>query len=49
MKAIDELIDAAQTFYDDARANENGRSRSGSIAIASFEMRGPTPPRTVTI
>ena len=28
MKAIDELIDAAQTFYDDARANENGRSRS---------------------
>lgn len=28
MDAIDELIDAAQTFYDDARANENGRSRS---------------------
>ena len=28
MEAIDELIDAAQTFYDDARANENGRSRS---------------------
>ena len=28
MKAIDELISAAQTFYDDARANENGRSRS---------------------
>ena len=24
MDAIDELIDAAQTFYDDARANENG-------------------------
>ena len=28
MDAIDELISAAQTFYDDARANENGRSRS---------------------
>ena len=28
MEAIDELIDAAQTFYDDARATENGRSRS---------------------
>ena len=28
MKAIDELISAAQTFYEDARANENGRSRS---------------------
>lgn len=28
MEAIDELINAAQTFYDDARADENGRSRS---------------------
>ena len=28
MEAIDELINAAQAFYDDARANENGRSRS---------------------
>ena len=28
MEAIDELISAAQTFYDDARANQNGRSRS---------------------
>ena len=28
MEAIDELISAAQTFYDDARANENGRSLS---------------------
>ena len=28
MEAIDELIDPAQTFYEDARANENGRSRS---------------------
>ena len=28
MEAIDELIDAAQTFYDDARRDMNGRSRS---------------------
>ena len=28
MEAIDELINAAQTFYDDARRDENGRSRS---------------------
>ena len=28
MELIDELINAAQTFYDDAHANENGRSRS---------------------
>ena len=28
MEAIDELINAAQIFYEDARANENGRSRS---------------------
>ena len=28
MEAIDELITAAQTFYEDARADENGRSRS---------------------
>ena len=28
MELIDKLINAAQTFYDDARANENGRSRS---------------------
>ena len=28
MELIDELINAAQAFYDDARANENGRSRS---------------------
>ena len=28
MEAIDELINAAQTFYDDARTRENGRSRS---------------------
>ncbi|WP_309304954.1 hypothetical protein [Schaalia dentiphila] len=28
MEAINELISAAQTFYEDARADENGRSRS---------------------
>ena len=28
MDAIDELINAAQTFYEDARTNENGCSRS---------------------
>ena len=28
MDAIDELISAAQTFYDDARRDKNGRSRS---------------------
>lgn len=28
MKAIDGLIDAAQTFYEEARRDENGRSRS---------------------
>ncbi|ERH33037.1 MULTISPECIES: hypothetical protein [Actinomycetaceae] len=28
MEAIDELISAAQTFYEDARRDKNGRSRS---------------------
>lgn len=28
MEAIDELISAAQTFYDEARRDKNGRSRS---------------------
>ena len=28
MEPIDELINAAQTFYEDARRDENGRSRS---------------------
>ena len=28
MEAIDELISAAQTFYEEARRDENGRSRS---------------------
>lgn len=36
MEAIDELIDAAQTFYDDARATENGRSRSWEHCYRAF-------------
>ena len=36
MEAIDELISAAQTFYDDARANENGRSRSWEHCYRAF-------------
>ena len=36
MDAIDELISAAQTFYDDARANENGRSRSWEHCYRAF-------------
>ena len=36
MEAIDELISAAQTFYDDARANENGRSRSWEHCYCVF-------------
>ena len=36
MELIDELIDAAQTFYDDARANENGRSRSWEHCYRAF-------------
>lgn len=45
MELIDELINAAQTFYDDARAaNENGRSRSWEHCYRVFEMRGPTLP-----
>ena len=47
MEAIDELIDPAQTFYEDARVTENGAPARGSIAIVRFEMRGPTPPRTM--
>lgn len=49
MELIDELINAAQTFYDDARADENGAPARGSIAMPSSEMRGPTLPRTMTI
>ena len=36
MEAIDELISAAQTFYEDARANENGRSRSWEHCYRAF-------------
>ena len=36
MEAIDELINAAQTFYEDARANENGRSRSWEHCYRAF-------------
>ena len=36
MEAIDELISAAQTFYDDARATENGRSRSWEHCYRAF-------------
>ena len=36
MEAIDELIDAAQTFYDDARTRENGRSRSWEHCYRMF-------------
>jgi hypothetical protein len=36
MELIDELIDAAQTFYDDARANENGHSRSWEHCYRAF-------------
>ena len=36
MEAIDELISAAQTFYDDARTNENGRSRSWEYCYRVF-------------
>ena len=37
MEAIDELISAAQTFYDDARASENGRSRSWEHCYRVFQ------------
>ena len=36
MDAIDELIDAAQTFYEDARRDENGRSRSWEHCYRMF-------------
>lgn len=43
MEAIDELISAAQTFYDDARANENGRSRSWEHCYRVFRDARTTP------
>ena len=36
MDDIDELIDAAQTFYADARRDENGRSRSWEHCYRTF-------------
>ena len=45
MDAIDELIDAAQTFYADARRDENGRSRSWEHCYRVFRdaRTGPSP------
>ena len=43
MEAIDELISAAQTFYDDARANENGRSRSWEHCYRVFRDARTAP------
>ena len=45
MDAIDELIDAAQTFYEDARTSENGRSRSWEHCYRAFRdaRNDPSP------
>ena len=43
MEPIDELINAAQTFYDDARANENGRSRSWEHCYRVFRDARTAP------
>lgn len=43
MELIDELINAAQTFYDDARANENGRSRSWEHCYRVFRDARTAP------
>ena len=43
MEAIDELIDAAQSFYDDARANENGRSCSWEHCYRVFRDARTAP------
>lgn len=43
MEAIDELINAAQTFYDDARVNENGRSRSWEHCYRVFRDARTNP------
>ena len=47
MEAIDELIDAAQTFYEDARRDENGRSRSWEHCYRVFRdaRTDPSPDR----
>ena len=36
MDAIDELINAAKTFYGGARASENGRSKSWERLLSRF-------------
>ena len=43
MEAIDELIDAAQTFYEDARADVNGRSRSWEHCYRVFRDARTNP------
>ena len=43
MDAIDELINAAQAFYADARANENGRSRSWEHCYRVFRDARTAP------
>ena len=43
MEAIDELIDAAQTFYEDARRDENGRSRSWEHCYRVFRDARTNP------
>ena len=43
MEAIEELISAAQTFYDDARTNENGRSRSWEHCYRVFRDARTSP------
>ena len=43
MDAIDELIDAAQTFYEDARRDENGRSRSWEHCYRVFRDARTAP------
>ena len=43
MELVDELINAAQTFYDDARANENGRSRSWEHCYRVFRDARTAP------
>ena len=43
MDAIDELINAAQTFYEGARTNENGRSRSWEHCYRVFRYARTDP------
>lgn len=45
MEAIDELINAVQTFYEEARRDKNGRSRSWEHCYRVFRdaRTGPSP------